>query len=155
MARSPFTGKAQNCRVPAGALDCGNSGSTMRMLSGILAGQEFAANWPATISLPPADGKNHQAARNDGGKDLRYGEGRASPSAHSRQSLKAIDYKLPVASAQVKTSLLFAGLYADRNDPGGGADSDPRSRRARRCEAFGADLERRNEGCEHNRRCRS
>ena len=93
-------------------LDCGNSGSTMRMLSGILAGQDFTSELYGDESLiPPPHGADHEAARADGRKITAAAEERPplqSPAGILTQS----SYKMPVASAQVKSCLLFAGLFA-------------------------------------------
>ena len=100
-------------KPPASALDCGNSGSTMRMLSGILAGQEFSSDLAGDESLsrrpmariitPLQEMGAKIEAQNAGRPPLRITGGR----------LRAIDYKMPVASAQVKSALLFAGLFAE------------------------------------------
>jgi 3-phosphoshikimate 1-carboxyvinyltransferase len=94
-------------------LDCGNSGSTMRMLSGILAGQKFTSELTGDESLSrrpmariitPLGMMGARITANDGGRPpLRVNGG----------ELKAIAYSLPVASAQVKSCLLFAGLFAE------------------------------------------
>jgi 3-phosphoshikimate 1-carboxyvinyltransferase len=95
------------------ALDCGNSGSTMRMLSGILAGQEFSSELMGDESLSqrpmarvigPLEIMGAKIAGSDGGRP---------PLRISGTHLKAIDYKMSVASAQVKSALLFAGLFAE------------------------------------------
>ncbi len=96
---------------PRGALDCGNSGSTMRMLAGILAGQPFASELYGDDSLnrrPMARvveplSLMGAVIRADGGKPP------LKISAASRR-LHGIRYETPVPSAQVKTSILFAGL---------------------------------------------
>jgi 3-phosphoshikimate 1-carboxyvinyltransferase len=98
--------------APANALDCGNSGSTMRMLSGIVAGQKFTSEMVGDESLSrrpmerviePLSAMGARIASREGKPPLRIMGG----------ALKAIDYKMPVASAQVKSCLLFAGLFAD------------------------------------------
>ncbi|MFZ0759077.1 MAG: 3-phosphoshikimate 1-carboxyvinyltransferase [Candidatus Sulfotelmatobacter sp.] len=98
--------------APSQALDCGNSGSTIRMLSGIVAGQNFASEMAGDESLSrrpmqrviaPLTAMGAQIASSNGRPPLRISGGK----------LKAIDYKMPVASAQVKTCLLFAGLLAE------------------------------------------
>ena len=106
-------GRGSKLQAPSGFLNCGNSGSTIRMLSGMLAGQEFTSELQGDESLSrrpmariikPLEMMGAKIAANDGDRPpLRLTGGR----------LHAIDYKLPVASAQVKTSLLFAGLYAE------------------------------------------
>jgi 3-phosphoshikimate 1-carboxyvinyltransferase len=101
-----------NLTAPADALDCGNSGSTMRMLAGILAGQNLATTLTGDHSLQarpmkriiePLELMGARIAANAGQPPLRI-EGRP---------LKPISYELPVASAQVKTCVLLAGLLAD------------------------------------------
>jgi 3-phosphoshikimate 1-carboxyvinyltransferase len=98
---------------PTQALDCGNSGSTMRMLSGILAGQEFESELIGDSSLtnrPMA--RVIEPLRNMGANIA--GTGDNKPPLHIRGGkLKAIEYKPKVASAQVKSCVLFAGLFAD------------------------------------------
>src|ERR1700722_8802261 len=98
--------------APAAVLDCGNSGSTMRMLSGIVAGQKFISEMVGDESLSrrpmervikPLSAMGAQIASQAGKPPLRITGG----------ELKAIDYKMPVASAQVKSCLLFAGLFAE------------------------------------------
>jgi 3-phosphoshikimate 1-carboxyvinyltransferase len=97
---------------PASALDCGNSGSTMRMLSGIVAGQKFTSEMVGDDSLSrrpmervitPLSAMGAQIASRQGKPPLRVTGG----------ALKAIEYRMPVASAQVKSCLLFAGLFAE------------------------------------------
>jgi len=106
-------GRGSKLQAPSVALDCGNSGSTIRMLSGILAGQDFSCELrgdeslsrrPMARIIKPLEMMGAQFESSDGGRP---------PLRLTGGHLKAIDYKLPVASAQVKTSLLFAGLYAD------------------------------------------
>jgi len=135
-------GRGAKLKSPTGVLDCGNSGSTMRMLSGIVAGQNFVSELtgdgsllrrPMARIINPLEmmGAKITAAK-DGRPPLRITGGR----------LKAIDYRLQIASAQVKTSLLFAGLYAE----GTTRVVEPiqtRDHGEHALEAFGAHLERR------------
>ncbi len=105
-------GRGLKLQPPSSPLDCGNSGSTMRMLSGILAGQGFASELFGDESLsrrpmgriiaPLEMMKARITSQNGGRPPLRITGG----------ELKAITYKMPVASAQVKSCLLFAGLFA-------------------------------------------
>ena len=106
-------GVGPTLNAPSAPLDCGNSGSTMRMLSGILAGQPFTTRIiRRRIALPPAHGPHHQAALRDGRKN--FFQRRWPPSTQDPwRPLKAIHYKPEVASAQVKSCVLFAGLFAD------------------------------------------
>jgi len=106
-------GRGPKLQPPNKPLDCGNSGSTMRMLSGILAGQAFSSELvgdeslsrrPMARIIAPLEAMGAQIAANDGGRP---------PLRITGTHLKAIDYKMPVASAQVKSALLFAGLLAE------------------------------------------
>jgi 3-phosphoshikimate 1-carboxyvinyltransferase len=98
--------------APSQPLDCGNSGSTIRMLSGIVAGQTFRSEMAGDESLSrrpmervitPLTAMGAQIASQNGRPPLRITGAR----------LKGIHYQMPIASAQVKTCLLFAGLLAD------------------------------------------
>jgi 3-phosphoshikimate 1-carboxyvinyltransferase len=96
--------------VPAGhALDCGNSGSTMRMMSGLLAAQEgsFTLVGDESLSRRPMERVRKPLA--EMGADVLLTEGHAPVRIHGRP-LTAIDYTTPVPSAQVKTCILLAGL---------------------------------------------
>jgi 3-phosphoshikimate 1-carboxyvinyltransferase len=100
-------------KASSAPLDCGNSGSTMRMLSGILAAQNFTSELAGDESLscrPMArviKPLEMMGARIEAAQDLR------PPLRIHGSQLNAISYEMPVASAQVKTSVLFAGLLAD------------------------------------------
>ncbi len=101
-------------REPADVLDCGNSGTTMRLMSGVLAGQPFHAVLTGDASLcgrPMArvtTPLREMGARINGRKD-----GRFAPLSVSGGGLRGIRYRLPEASAQTKSAILLAGLYAD------------------------------------------
>jgi 3-phosphoshikimate 1-carboxyvinyltransferase len=100
-------------RAPAEALDCGNSGSTMRMLSGILAGQEFSSELRGDESLSRRPMARVILPLEQMGAKIRASGG-GRPPLHIRGGrLRGIDYKMPVASAQVKSAVLFAGLFAE------------------------------------------
>jgi 3-phosphoshikimate 1-carboxyvinyltransferase len=105
-------GRGLSLAAPTNPLDCGNSGSTMRMLSGVVAGQKFTSEMigdeslsrrPMARVITPLTAMGAQIASHEGKPPLRVTGG----------ALHAIDYKMPVASAQVKSCLLFAGLFAD------------------------------------------
>ncbi len=106
-------GRGPNLQAPAEALDCGNSGSTMRMLSGILAGQEFTSKLVGDESLSRRPMARIIAPLEAMGAKIAAGEGGRPPLRITGRNLKAIEYKMPMASAQVKSSLLFAGLFAE------------------------------------------
>ncbi len=99
-------------RAPSHALDCGNSGSTIRMLSGILAAQDFNSELVGDESLCKRPMARVIAPLEKMGARIESANGRP-PLRISGARLRAIDYMLPVASAQVKTCILFAGLLAD------------------------------------------
>jgi 3-phosphoshikimate 1-carboxyvinyltransferase len=98
---------------PNGPLDCGNSGSTMRMLSGILAGQGFSSELVGDESLSRRPMARIMAPLEKMGAQIAASEGGRPPLRIEGTRLKAIDYKMPVASAQVKSAVLFAGLFAE------------------------------------------
>jgi 3-phosphoshikimate 1-carboxyvinyltransferase len=98
--------------TPATPLDCGNSGSTIRMLSGILAGQNFSSELCGDASLSRRPMERIITPLSAMGATIVSQNGRP-PLRISGGNLKTLDYKMPVASAQVKTCLLFAGLFAD------------------------------------------
>jgi 3-phosphoshikimate 1-carboxyvinyltransferase len=104
-------GNGPTLSAPGGPLDCGNSGSTMRMLSGVLAGQRFSSELIGDTSLSKRPMARIIEPLRAMGADIGGENGR--PPLHIRGGgLRGIDYTLPVASAQVKSCLLFAGLYA-------------------------------------------
>lgn len=101
-------------RAPPAAIDCGNAGTAMRLLAGLLAGQAF----DSTLSGDPSLSK--RPMRRVTGPLARMGAAIATgtggfPPLHVRggQHLHGIDFTPPVASAQVKSAVLLAGLYAD------------------------------------------
>ena len=97
---------------PSSALDCGNSGSTMRMLSGIVAGQPFTSEMVGDESLSRRPMERVIQPLSKMGARIESQQGKP-PLRITGGTLQAIEYKMPVASAQVKSCLLFAGLYAD------------------------------------------
>jgi len=104
-------GIGTHLRKPAAALDCGNSGSTMRMLSGILAGQSFATKLIGDASLSRRPMKRIIEPLERMGARIEAKDGHAPFTIHGG-ALKPIDFAVPVASAQVKSCVLLAGLYA-------------------------------------------
>ncbi|MGA2374459.1 MAG: 3-phosphoshikimate 1-carboxyvinyltransferase [Candidatus Sulfotelmatobacter sp.] len=105
-------GSGLSLTAPNEPLDCGNSGSTIRMLSGIVAAQKFSSEMAGDESLSrrpmervitPLTAMGAQIVSRNGRPPLRV----------NGAKLKGIHYQMPVASAQVKTCLLFAGLLAE------------------------------------------
>lgn len=104
-------GVGPRLRQPSAPLDCGNSGSTMRMMSGILAGQSFETELFGDESLSRRPMRRVMEPLCRMGADMSANDGR--PPLHIRGGkLRAIDYRMQVPSAQVKSAVLFAGLYA-------------------------------------------
>jgi 3-phosphoshikimate 1-carboxyvinyltransferase len=98
---------------PASELDAGNSGSTIRMLSGILAAQQFTSRIGGDASLSRRPMERIMKPLTEMGASLSGREGRFPPLEIRAAKLHPIDYTLPVPSAQVKSCVLFAGLFAD------------------------------------------
>ena len=105
-------GRGPKLETPETFLDCGNSGSTIRMLSGILAAQDFCCELRGDESLSRRPMARVIKPLEMMGAKFEAGDGGRPPLRLTGSQLRSIEYKLPVASAQVKTSLLFAGLYA-------------------------------------------
>ena len=95
------------------ALDAGNSGTTMRLLSGILAGQEFVSQLTGDASLQKRPMKRVVGPLRQMGADIRAREDNFAPLEIRGGRLHAIDFKMPMASAQVKSAVLLAGLFAE------------------------------------------
>ena len=102
----------EGLRPAAGDLDAGNSGSTMRMLSGILAAQAFDSRMVGDDSLSRRPMSRIIKPLTEMGAAISAHDSGLPPLDIHGTKLRAIDYTLPVASAQVKSCILFAGLYA-------------------------------------------
>ncbi len=100
--------------APAGALDLGNSGTSMRLLAGLLAGQAFDVTLTGDASLSRRPMRRVSEPLGRMGARIET-EADGTPPLHIRKGarLRGFEYALPVASAQVKSSLLLAGLYAE------------------------------------------
>ena len=98
---------------PATVLDCGNSGTTIRLLTGLLVGQQFATflNGTAQIRRRPM-GRIVRPLRGMGADIMGRQNGDYAPLGIRPARLRGMEYTMPVASAQVKSCLLLAGLYA-------------------------------------------
>ena len=99
-------------RAPGAALDAGNSGTTMRLLSGILAGQPFESVIQGDESLSRRPMKRIMTPLRSMGASVGAIDGQYPPLTIRGGRLRPIRYELPVASAQVKSSVLFAALNA-------------------------------------------
>ena len=101
-------------RPPACVLDVGNSGTTMRLLSGILAGQPFSSTLNGDASIQKRPMKRIITPLREMGAAVSGADGTdCAPLFINGAPLHGIDYQSPVASAQVKSCILLAGLYAD------------------------------------------
>jgi 3-phosphoshikimate 1-carboxyvinyltransferase len=100
-------------RRPAADLDAGNSGSTIRMLSGILAAQPFISRIFGDESLSRRPMQRIMKPLAEMGARIHAREDKFPPLEIGGATLRPIDYVLPVPSAQVKTCVLFAGLFAE------------------------------------------
>lgn len=98
---------------PRQPLDCGNSGTTMRLLSGILAGQSFVSVLTGDESLRRRPMRRIIEPLTQMGAAIEANEGRAPLSITGRRPLRAINYQTPVASAQIKSCVALAGVNAD------------------------------------------
>ncbi len=113
LVKMAITGHGPKLKAPTGPIDCGNSGTTIRLLSGILAGQDFTAEMigDASLSKRPmkrvADPLALMGAKVEG-----QGEKICAPLRITGSPLKPITYTLPMASAQVKSAVLLAGMFA-------------------------------------------
>lgn len=106
-------GKRGHFTAPTGDIDCGNSGTTMRLLCGILAAQPFRSRLIGDASLSKRPMKRIiDPLTQMGAKISAEGEKCSAPLVIEGGPLKAIEYTSPVASAQVKSAVLLAGLFA-------------------------------------------
>jgi 3-phosphoshikimate 1-carboxyvinyltransferase len=106
-------GVGPRLRTPTEPLDCGNSGSTMRMLSGIVAAQPFSSELFGDESLSRRPMARIIAPLSEMGAKIESRDGGRPPLKIQGGPIQAIHYRPEVASAQVKTCVLFAGLFAD------------------------------------------
>jgi len=115
-ARLRIEGKKGRLASPDAPIDCGNSGTTMRLLSGILAGQPegFRAELVGDESLMKRPMRRIvEPLQAMGARIEATGEGGTAPLRIEGGALHGIDYALPVASAQVKSAVLLAALFAE------------------------------------------
>jgi len=101
-------------RAPSAALDCGNAGTGMRLLAGLLAGQPFSTTLTGDASLSKRPMRRVMAPLAQMGARIEAEPGDVPPlRVHGGQPLRGIEYDNALASAQVKSALLLAGLYAE------------------------------------------
>ena len=109
------SGPGESLRAPADVLDCGNSGTTMRLLTGVLAGHDIAATLDGDASLRGRPMERVAEPLRAMGADVVTSAGGTAPlRVTGRRELRAVDWTTPVASAQVKSAILLAALNADR-----------------------------------------
>ena len=101
-------------QAPSGPIYLGNSGTGMRLFSGLLAGQSFDSELTGDESLSKRPMERVAGPLRKMGAVIESGEGGRPPlKIKGGQALKGLDYEMPMASAQVKSCLLLAGMYAD------------------------------------------
>lgn len=101
-------------RAPSAPLDLGNSGTSMRLLAGLLAAQSFDCELHGDTSLSRRPMRRVTSPLADMGARIDATAAGTPPlRIHGAGTLRGIDYDMPVASAQVKSALLLAGLYAE------------------------------------------
>src|SRR6202789_188328 len=100
-------------QAPRRSLDAENSGTTIRMLAGVLAGQSFASTLTGDASLRSRPMRRVVEPLRKMGAEIRAHDDDCAPLEIRGGPLHSIDYTLPIPSAQVKSAILLAGLYAD------------------------------------------
>jgi 3-phosphoshikimate 1-carboxyvinyltransferase len=100
-------------QAPRRSLDAENSGTTIRMLAGVLAGQSFASTLSGDASLRSRPMRRVVEPLRKMGAEIRAHGDECAPLEIRGGGLRSIDYSLPIPSAQVKSAILLAGLYAD------------------------------------------
>ena len=105
----------QGLQAPTAPLDMGNSGTSIRLISGVLAGQDFAVTMVGDDSLSKRPMDRVAIPLRQMGVEIAGQEDRDCPPLHEKgtRQLQPIHYRLPVASAQVKSALIFAALQAE------------------------------------------
>jgi len=99
-------------QAPADEIDLGNSGTAMRLMMGLLAGQEFDSTMTGDESLSVRPMERVAKPLREMGADVATTDGKPPVNVRGQQQLSGIEYKMPMASAQVKSAVLLAGLYA-------------------------------------------
>lgn len=131
---------------PGDVIDCGNSGTTIRLITGLLAGQSFFSVVTGDQYLRKRPMKRVvEPLTRMGARILGRNQGSLAPLAISGGALNAIGYESPVSSAQVKSAIMLAGLYAD-GDTSVREPTLSRDHSERMFRLFGASLEVFNDG---------
>ena len=109
----------QGLQAPSAPLDMGNSGTSIRLISGVLAGQDFAVTMVGDDSLSKRPMDRVAIPLRQMGVEIAGQGERDCPPLHEKgtHQLQPIHYRLPVASAQVKSALIFAALQAEGKSP--------------------------------------
>ena len=110
-----ITGRAMQLQRPTAPIDCGNSGTGMRLLAGVLAGQPFESELfgDASLSSRPMGRITNPLGEMGAKIETRGTKHGCAPLVIHPTTLRPITYTLPVASAQVKSAVLLAGLFTD------------------------------------------
>ncbi len=127
--------------APSEVLDCGNSGTSVRLISGILSGQDFESTLTGDASIQKRPMNRVIKPLSEMGAKFNAVDNNFCPMTISPAPLKGITYNSPVASAQVKSSILLAGLYAD-SETSVIEPAISRDHTERMLTAFGADIKR-------------
>jgi len=108
-------GRSMKLSAPAAPIDCGNSGTGMRLLAGLLAGQEFSSELfgDESLSSRPMGRVTIPLAEMGANIETRGGKPGCAPLFIHPAKLRPIHYQMPVASAQVKSAVLLAGMFAE------------------------------------------
>ena len=132
-------GGKRGLSAPPVPLDCGNSGTTMRLLSGIVAGQPFETTLTGDESLSRRPMRRIIGPLSQMGAEIRSADGMAPLAIRGKCPLNPIIFALPVASAQLKSCVLLAGLYAE-GDTTVREPVPTRDHTERMLRAFGVDI---------------
>lgn len=100
-------------KAPSRSLYMGNSGTTMRLLMGLLSGQQFDTQLTGDESLTKRPMERVAKPLREMNAVINTADGTPPVDIHGKQALKPINYQMPMASAQVKSAIMLAGLYAD------------------------------------------
>ena len=128
-------------RAPTVSLDCGNAGTAMRLLIGLLAGQSFACELIGDESLSRRPMRRVAEPLARMGADIQTQDGRPPVRIRPVSGLQGIHYEMPVASAQVKSAILLAGLYA-QGETSVVEPAPTRDHTERMLQGFGVQVER-------------